>query len=75
MEECQMMSSHDDALRFIREFEISSREYLLAQGLSEHELDNAYLEMQWKFLQTIIMVHPRRRRSNRSIRHKAHSIA
>lgn len=70
-----MMSSHDDALRFIREFEVSSREYLLAQGMSEHELADAYLEMQWKFLQTIIKEQPRRRRAASTLRRKAHSIA
>lgn len=71
-----MRSSHDDALKFIREFEVSSREYLLAQGMSEHELANAYLEMQWKFLQTIIKKQspPRRRRTSNSL-HRKNSIA
>ena len=71
-----MMSSHDDALKFIREFENSSREYLLARGMSEHELANAYLELQWKFLRTIIQEQPPvRRRTPNSLRRKSHSIA
>jgi hypothetical protein len=75
MEECQMVSSHDDALKFIREFELSSREYLLAKGTSEHELDSAYLELQWKFLRTIIQKQPSPRRSANTLRRKSHSIA
>ena len=71
-----MMSSHDDALKFIREFENSSREYLLARGTSEHELASAYLELQWKFLRTIIQEQPpARRRTTNSLRRKSHSIA
>jgi len=72
-----MLSSREDALKFIREFEASSREYLLAQGTSEHEYASAYLELQWKFLRTIITEQPSlsRRRKTNSLRCKSHSIA
>lgn len=71
-----MMSSRDDALKFIREFENSSREYLLAQGTSENELATAYLELQWKFLRAIIKEQPAgRHRTRTSLRRKSHSIA
>ncbi|AFM00890.1 hypothetical protein Desde_2560 [Desulfitobacterium dehalogenans ATCC 51507] len=72
-----MLSSHEDALEFIREFESSCREVLIAQGTSEHDLANAYLELQWKFLRMIlddggILSH----RSNRGICfNKSSSIA
>lgn len=49
-----MLSSNEEVLSFIREFENSSREYLLSQGTSEHDLGNACLELQWQFLQTIL---------------------
>jgi hypothetical protein len=50
-----MLSTHDDEiLGFIREFEISSREYLQSKGLSEYEMTNAYLDFQWNFLHTIL---------------------
>lgn len=72
-----MLSSQEDAIKFIRDFEASSREYLLAHGTSEHDLDSAYLELQWKFLRTIINEQPslsRRRKAN-SPRRKTNSIA
>lgn len=72
-----MLSSREDALKFIREFEVSSREYLLAQGTSEQDFASAYLELQWKFLRTIITKPPsltRRQKAN-SLRRKSHSIA
>lgn len=67
-----MVSSHDEVLRFIREFEDSSREYLLSHGTSEHDLGNAYLELQWQFLQTILSKRPasRRKHSVQSLRRK-----
>jgi hypothetical protein len=49
-----MLSSREDALEFIREFESSCREVLLAKGTSEHELANACLDLQWKFLRMIL---------------------
>lgn len=49
-----MLSSHEDALKVIREFESSCREVLIAQGTSEHDLADAYLELQWKFLRMIL---------------------
>lgn len=68
-----MVSSNDEVLRFIREFEDSSREYLLSHGTSEHDLGNAYLELQWQFLQTILNKRSvsRRRRSVQSLRQKS----
>ncbi|MBC2724561.1 hypothetical protein [Desulfosporosinus sp.] len=44
----------DEVLGFIREFEVSSRDYLLSKGLSESEMRNAYLDLQWDFLHTIL---------------------
>lgn len=72
-----MLSTHEDALKFIRDFEASSREYLLAHGTSEHDLDSAYLEFQWKFLRTIINEQPSlsRRRKGNSPRRQTPSIA
>lgn len=50
-----MMSTHaEEVLGFIRDFEISARDYLLAKGLSENEMKNAYLDFQWSFLHTIL---------------------
>lgn len=64
-----MVSSNDEVLRFIREFEDSSREYLLSQGTSEHDFGNAYLELQWQFLQTIL-----NKRSVSSRRRSVHNL-
>lgn len=61
-----MLSSREDALEFIREFESSCREVLIAQGTSEHDLANAYLELQWKFLR--ILLDDKGTLSHRSIR-------
>lgn len=65
-----MLSSNEEVLSFIREFENSSREYLLSHGTSEHDLGNAYLELQWQFLQTILNTKPKshRRRSIQTLR-------
>jgi len=50
-----MLSTHgEEVLGFIRDFETSSREYLRAKGLSEYEMTNAYLDLQWNFLHTIL---------------------
>ena len=50
-----MLSSHtEEVLGFIRDFETSSRNYLLSKGLSEYEMTNAYLDLQWDFLHTIL---------------------
>jgi hypothetical protein len=64
-----MVSSNEEVLKFIREFEDSSRDYLLSQGMSKHDLENAYLELQWQFLQTILKTKPasKRRRSVQAI--------
>jgi hypothetical protein len=45
---------NSDVLGFIRDFELSSREFLLSQGMSEHEIANAHLDLQWKFLHIIL---------------------
>lgn len=50
-----MLSTHgEDILLFIRDFETSSRDYLQSKGLSENEMPNAYLDVQWNFLHTIL---------------------
>lgn len=50
-----MVSTHEEeVLGFIREFEMSLRDYLMSKGISEHEMGNAYLELQWKFLHTVL---------------------
>jgi len=50
-----MLSTHaEEVLGFIRDFEASSRVYLLSKGLSEYEMTNAYLDFQWNFLHTIL---------------------
>ncbi|AGA69601.1 hypothetical protein Desdi_2160 [Desulfitobacterium dichloroeliminans LMG P-21439] len=72
-----MLSTHEDALELIREFENSCREVLVTQGICQQDLDNAYLDLQWKFLHmllaekgTLALCY------NRSpMRSKSHSIA
>lgn len=50
-----MLSTNgEEVLGFIRDFETSSRDYLLSKGLSEYEMCNAYLDLQWNFLHTIL---------------------
>jgi len=50
-----MLSTHgEEVLGFIRDFETSSRDYLLSKGLSEYEMTSAYLDLQWNFLHTIL---------------------
>ncbi|HZK54859.1 MAG TPA: hypothetical protein VFC84_11785 [Desulfosporosinus sp.] len=50
-----MLSPHEeDILLFIQNFETSSRVYLQAKGFSENEMTNAYLDLQWNFLHTIL---------------------
>jgi len=53
-----MLSSQEEVLGFLREFEDSSREYLRLRGLSEHEIAEAQLELQWSLLRTILLHHP-----------------
>lgn len=49
------ISTHsEDILVFIRDFESSSRDYLQSKGFSENEMTNAYLDLQWSFLHTIL---------------------
>lgn len=73
-----MLSAHDEeVLGFIRDFETSSREYLLSKGLSEYEMSNAYLDLQWNFLHTILKQHAVRTRksySNFFLRTKKHAV-
>ena len=47
-------TQREDILGFIRDFELSSREFLLSKGMTEHEIANAHLELQWKFLHVIL---------------------
>lgn len=50
-----MLSTHgEDILVFIRDFETSSRDYLQSKGFTENETTNAYLDLQWDFLHTIL---------------------
>ena len=50
-----MLSTREnEILQFIQEFEISSLDYLKSKGTSAGELGNAYLQMQWEFLRTIM---------------------
>ena len=49
-----MLSAHEDILVFIQNFETASRDYLQAKGFSENEMTNAYLDLQWNFLHTIL---------------------
>lgn len=50
-----MLSTHgEEVLGFIRDFETSSREYLRSKGLTDHEMNNAFLDLQWDFLHAIL---------------------
>ncbi|ODA41307.1 hypothetical protein [Desulfosporosinus sp. BG] len=73
-----MLSTHgEEVLGFIRDFETSSRDYLRSKGLSEYEMTNAYLDLQWNFLHTILKQRSEkmRRTSRRHILHpKKHAI-
>ncbi|MHB1652724.1 MAG: hypothetical protein ACYCVD_09650 [Desulfitobacteriaceae bacterium] len=53
-----MMSNPEDVLLFLRDFETSSREYLKAKGIYDNDVANAQLELQWKFLHTILKQYP-----------------
>lgn len=54
-----MLSTHEDeVLQFIREFEISSKDYLRARGISDRDMADAYLQVQWEFLHTIMHKRP-----------------
>ena len=60
-----MLSTHgEDILVFIRDFETSSRVYLQSKGLSENEMTNAYLDLQWDFLHTILKQQAEMKRKN-----------
>lgn len=49
-----VLTQREDVLGFIRDFELSSREFLHSKGMSEHEIANAHLELQWEFLHAIL---------------------
>ena len=53
-----MLPNNEETLRFLREFERSSVEYLRERGVDGHEVANAQLDMQWKLLHTILSRHP-----------------
>lgn len=67
-----MLSHQEEVLRFLNEFDVSSREYLRAKGVGEHDVANAHLELQWQLLHTILRDHPLRGR-HQSVR-KAQSF-
>lgn len=63
-----MLSTHkEDILGFIQDFETSSRDYLHSKGVSENEMTNAYLDLQWDFLHTILKQQAERKNSQRHI--------
>lgn len=70
-----MLSTGEDALKFIREFEITCREVLVAKGTSEHELGNATLELQWKFLRMLREIKGTRNHSKSTSQGSTTSIA
>jgi len=49
-----MTNAEQEALDFLREFEISTRGYFLRRGLVESELSSAILEAQWQLLHDIL---------------------
>ncbi|MHB1406502.1 MAG: hypothetical protein ACYCV0_13045 [Desulfitobacteriaceae bacterium] len=49
-----LSTREEEVLGFIRDFESFSRNYLLEKGISQHEIANAYLELQWQFLHIIL---------------------
>lgn len=53
-----LSTNQEEVLGFIRDFETSLRDYLTAKGLSQHEMESVYLELQWKFLHTILQLQP-----------------
>ena len=57
-----MLSTKEDVLVFIQDFETSSRDYLQSKGFSKNEITTAYLDLQWNFLHTILKqqadIHP-----------------
>ena len=57
-----MLSTKEDILVFIQDFETSSRDYLRSKGFSKNEMTTAYLDLQWNFLHTILKqqadIHP-----------------
>ena len=68
-----MLSHQEEVLRFLNEFEVSSREYLRAKGVGEQDVANAHLELQWQFLHTILREHPLR--GNHSAARKVSNFA
>lgn len=68
-----MLSNSEEVLLFLRDFEATSREFLKAKGIGENEVANAQLELQWKFLHTLLKQKPvqssrQRTRRNMSLR-------
>ncbi len=53
-----LSSNQEEVLGFIRDFETSLRDYLMAKGVSQYEMASVYLEMQWKFLKMILQHQP-----------------
>ena len=53
-----LSTREDEILSFIQEFENSAKDYLKSKGISDREMAEAYLQMQWEFLHTILQHHP-----------------
>lgn len=49
-----LSTQEEEVLGFIRDFESFSKDYLTQKGLSQNEIANAYLELQWQFLHVIL---------------------
>lgn len=49
-----LSTREEEILQFIHEFEVLSLDYLKSKGTSTGELADAYLQMQWDFLRTIM---------------------
>jgi len=58
----------DDALKFIKDFEDYSHEYLSSKGITGHDYANAYLDLQWKFLHAVL------RRQTSTLQHRSSGI-
>jgi hypothetical protein len=49
-----MNISEQEALDFLKEFEVTSRSYFLRKGIVDSELPDALLEAQWQLLSCIL---------------------
>lgn len=69
-----MASGKREVLNFLRDFETSTRNYLLSQGVADSELPAVLLEAQWQMLHNILQsklaVNKRQQNFRHVIRHK-----